>query len=469
LTYNFGTTYTRLNSQLFQRVNKPDFADPKILLANLPLIRKLGIHYSPDQNPAELLGANCPDRPFAQAYSGHQFGYFTNLGDGRAMILGEHITPENERFDIQLKGSGKTRYSRNGDGKATASSMLREYLYSYAMSRLGINTSQSLAVLSTNQKVYRKTISEGAVLIRVMKSHIRFGTFEYVSGYCAKDVLKEFADYVIERHYPQLQDRENKYVKFFQAVIAETIAMVVDWYRVGFVHGVMNTDNMSITGETFDYGPCAFMNRYDPSTTYSEIDRHGRYSFRNQKAVLQWNLGVFGITLLPLLDPNMTRAETVIKREIEAFDSRFTTKYMEMMKRKLGITGPGSHEELIRHVLMVLGENRIDYTNAFVELMDPGSCNEKAYGSKDFLEIRGEIQKAGSDPEVMRKTNPQRILRNHLIEEALNEYENNGNLDKVEGLLKALSMPYEKNDELAAYQQPPAEEYDKTYTTHCNT
>jgi len=469
LTYHFDTTYTRLNHHLFQWVNKPYFADPEIILANLPLIRKLGIQYSLDQNPAKLLGADCPDRPFAQAYSGHQFGYFTNLGDGRAMILGEHITPENERFDIQLKGSGKTRYSRNGDGKATASSMLREYLFGYAMSRLGIDTSQSLAVLSTNQKVLRKNISEGAVLIRVMKSHIRFGTFEYVSAFCPKEVLKEFTDYVIERHYPQLQDKENKYVRFFQAVIARTIAMVVDWYRVGFVHGVMNTDNMSITGETFDYGPCAFMNRYDPSTTYSEIDRHGRYSFKNQKAILQWNLSVFGITLMPLLDPDVTRAENVIKNEIEAFDSQFTAKYVEMMKRKLGITGPGSHEGLIRRLLLVLEENSIDYTNAFVELMFPGSFNEKAYRSKDFLEIRFALQKAGSDPEVMRENNPQRILRNHLIEEALNEYEKNGNLDKVEGLLKALSAPYEKSDDLADYQQPPSQEYDKMYSTHCNT
>lgn len=347
--------------------------------------------------------------------------------------------------------------------------MLREFVYSYAMSNLGIATSKSLAVLSTNQKVLRKTLSEGAVLVRAMKSHIRFGTFEYVSSYCSEEDLREFAEYVIERHYPQLLDDENKYAKFFQAVIEKTVDMVVDWYRVGFIHGVMNTDNMSITGETFDYGPCAFMNRYDPSTTYSEIDRHKRYSFKNQRDILKWNLSVFGITLIPLLDKDVSHPENVIKREIEGFDAQFKRKYLKMMKGKLGITSAESHEALIQHFLRYLEENKIDYTNTFIELMYPDSFDEKIYRSREFAALRSAMQKAGLALEVMQQNNPQRILRNHLMEEALDGYDNDKDLDKVNQLLKALSSPYEENDELTAYQQPPSKEYDKVYTTHCNT
>lgn len=469
MTYHFDTTYTKLNSQLFQRVSKPVFTNPRIILINLPLIQKLGISYAKGQPPENLLGATCSDQPFAQAYAGHQFGYFVNLGDGRAMILGEHITPTNERFDIQLKGSGTTNYSRGGDGKATVSSMLREYLYSYAMSNLQIDTSQSLAVLTTNQTVLRKRLSEGAVLIRVMKSHIRFGTFEYIAQYGSQDDLRALADYTIDRHYPQWRDDKLKYVKFFQAVIRKTIDMVVAWHRVGFIHGVMNTDNMSITGETFDYGPCAFMNGYDPATTFSEIDSYKRYAFGNQRAILQWNLSIFGKALLPLFAGNSALAEKRYNSEMEAFDAEFDAKYLTMMKNKLGITSPEADEKLIDAFLKYLEENHLDYTNTFVELMYPNSFDEKTYQAKAFLELRSQLNRVGLNLEMMQKNNPQRILRNHLIEAALDEYENSRNLAGIDGLLKALANPYQKNDALTAYQQPPAKDYDESYTTHCNT
>lgn len=469
MIYNFDTQYTELDGQLFERVPRPSLENPEIILLNQSLLRKLGIKFGPDQNPEKLLGAGSPESPFAQAYAGHQFGHFTNLGDGRAMVLGEHLSPENKRFDIQLKGSGRTKYSRGGDGLASAGSMIREYIYSHAMNSLGVSTSESLAVLATNQRVARRTISEGAVLIRVMSSHIRFGTFEYISRFCSEDVLRDFTDYTIARHFPELHGEPNKYLKFCQAVTQKTIEMVVDWYRVGFIHGVMNTDNMSIVGETFDYGPCAFMNGYDPATTYSEIDHQKRYAFGNQAGILKWNLSVFGVALLPLFDSDSARAEKILKTEIEAFDSRIESKFIEMMKGKLGITGPEPHADAIQSALKFLGENKADYTNTFIELMDPGTFGDEIYRSREFQELRSQLQKVGLDPETMINNNPQRIPRNYLVEEAIEEFENHRGMMKINKLVDALSSPYKANADLAAYQKPPSEEYDEIYATHCNT
>jgi len=469
MTYNFDTTYTQLNEKLFNTVDIPDIKNPEIILLNLPLLKYLGIQLSQADLSKKLLGANILEKPFAQAYAGHQFGYFTILGDGRAMILGEHITPDNKRFDIQLKGSGITKYSRGGDGKATIGSMLREYLYSYSMKNLGVDTSQSLAVISTDQKVLRNSIHDGAILIRVMKSHIRFGTFEYVSISCSKEEFKEFTDHVIKIQYPEFNNDNNKYFQFFQAVRQKTIKMVVEWYRVGFIHGVMNTDNMSITGETFDYGPCSFINSYDNSTTYSEIDTHKRYSFGNQKEILKWNLSVFGKTLLPLFDKDSSAAIDLYNKTLAAFEGDFNSEFYNMMKRKLGITDIDSHETLIDNFLEFLENNNLDYTNTFIELMYPDSFSDLSYKSKEFQTFRTEIKKVGLNLDIMMINNPQRILRNYLVEEAIEEYENNKNLAKVNKLLEALSSPYTNNDSLRSFQQPPSKEFDKQYKTHCNT
>lgn len=462
MTYNFQTTYTKLSPKLFQKLETPRIIDPKILLINTDLIRNLEISYSEDQDPRKLLESS---KPFAQSYAGHQFGYFTLLGDGRAIILGEHVTKD-KRFDIQLKGSGITRYSRGGDGKATDVSMIREYLYSYTLKNLGIKTSESLAVLSTNEKVLREKMYDGAILIRVMQSHIRFGTFEFVSKFC-KEELKEFTDYVINRHYPEIIDKKQKYLKFFQAVIKSTIDMVVDWYRVGFIHGVMNTDNMSITGETFDYGPCSFMNRYDPSTTFSQIDTYGRYSFENQKEILKWNLSVFGKAILHLFDKDSSKTQEIYQNEISSFDYHFEEKFYSMMRNKLGIKNLDN--KLVDSFLDFLWDTKADYTNTFIELMYPNSFDDKAYLTPEFKNFRKKLEQIGLDLELMKKNNPQRILRNYLVEDALNEYKNSKNLKKVHDLIEAISKPYIKNDKLRKFQNPPPIEFDQTYKTHCNT
>ena len=464
MTYNFQNTYTKLSSKLFQEVSSPSLTYPKIILINTKLIQKLGVNYS--ENPKQLLESS---KPFAQAYAGHQFGYFTNLGDGRAMILGEHLTPNNKRFDIQLKGSGRTAYSRGGDGKATISSMIREYLYSYAMKNLNIKTSETLAVISTNEKVLREVIHDGAILIRVMASHIRFGTFEYAAKFCTPDEFQKFTDYTIERHYPDIIYEEKKYVKFFHAVMKKTVDMVVDWYRVGFIHGVMNTDNMSITGETFDYGPCAFMNRYDPLTTFSQIDTYKRYCFGKQRDILKWNLGVLGKTLLPLFDNDIELAKKYYKKELEKFDSYFEKKFYNMMKRKLGIANSKFAKGIINAFLNFLEINNADYTNTFIELMYPNSINDEIYHKPEFLKLRTELKKVGLSLNLMQKSNPQRILRNYLVEEALDEYKNSKKLDKIYELIEAVSSPYTKNDKLEKFEKPPSREFDKRYKTHCNT
>lgn len=468
MIYNFDNSYTHLSQKLYQTLPRPGIAEPQILLLNTALLKKLGMEFSQDQNPELLLGSST-DQAFAQAYAGHQFGHFTTLGDGRAMILGEHLSPANDRFDIQLKGSGRTMYSRRGDGKATESSMIREYLYSHAMKNLGIKSSESLAVLSTNQEVIREEIHQGAILIRVMESHIRFGTFEFVSSYCSSNEFQEFTDYTIERHYPHLMKENQKYVKFFQAIMENTIAMVVDWYRVGFIHGVMNTDNMSITGETFDYGPCAFMNRFDFHTTFSQIDRYGRYSFGNQRDILKWNLGVLGNTLIPLFAEDIPLAKKILSQEMDRFDSLFQRKYLSMMEKKLGIKNSLSTEKLIRNLFAFLEKNKADYSNTFLELMEPQSIDEEIYQTEEFKNLRSDLEKIGLDREEMQLNNPRYILRNYLVEEAIDDYKINKKMDKIHGLLKAVASPYTSKGKEEKYQRPPSWDFDRYYTTHCNT
>lgn len=468
MKYNFQNTYTQLSPKLFQSLPKPQIENPQTLLLNTPLIKRLGIGYSNDQNP-DLLFGSPTEKAFAQAYAGHQFGYPTMLGDGRAMMVGEHLAPNKNRYDIQLKGSGRTKYSRGGDGKATMSSMIREYLFSHSMKNLGIKTSESIAVLSTNQKVLREEVHEGAILIRVMKSHIRFGTFEYVSSFCTPEEFKEFTDYTIKRHYPQLSSENNEYLEFFKSVIQNAIDMVVDWYRVGFIHGVMNTDNMSITGETFDYGPCAFMNRYDRLTTFSQIDSFKRYCFGNQKDILKWNLSVLGKTLLPLFDDDLAMAEKKYKHELENFDSSFEGSFLAMMKRKLGIGGSQPAKELIIKFLSFTEQNKADYTNTFIELMEPQSIDDDIYQTPEFIKLRTELAEVGLDRELMQSNNPRYILRNYLVEEAIDDYRNTNSLDKVHALIEAVSSPYNLKDSGERFQRVPSRGFDSSYRTHCNT
>src|SRR6056297_2815492 len=333
MTFSFDTTYKNLDSDLYSRVTPKSIANPDMLLLNDGLCADLGLDTA-ELNAKILAGQDLLEEPIAQAYAGHQYGSFTVLGDGRAVVLGEHVHDGN-RYDIQLKGSGRTPYSGRGDGNATVSSMLREYLYSYAMQNLNIKTSRSLAVVETDEAVERRRTEPGAILVRVMNSHIRYGTFQYVASQ-APDELRRFTDYVIDRHYPQLDGKERTYLEFFDAVMQSSIEMVVDWLRVGFIHGVMNTDNMSIDGETFDYGPCAFMNYYDEETVFSSIDKHGRYAFGNQRPILRWNLERFAETLQPLCAQSaLTYDELEVK--LDEFEDRVGEHYCTIIRKKLGI------------------------------------------------------------------------------------------------------------------------------------
>jgi len=464
MAFSFDTTYKNLDSNLYSRVTRKSIANPEILVLNDGLCADLGLDTA-ELNAKILAGQDLLEEPIAQAYAGHQFGSFTVLGDGRAMILGEHVHDGN-RYDIQLKGSGRTPYSRRGDGNATVSSMLREYLYSYAMQTLNINTSRSLAVVETDEAVERRRTEPGAILVRVMNSHIRYGTFQYVAGQ-ASDELQRFTDYVIDRHYPQLNAKQRTYIEFFDAVMQSSIEMVVDWLRVGFIHGVMNTDNMSIDGETFDYGPCAFMNYYDEETVFSSIDKHGRYAFGNQRPILRWNLERFAEALQPLCTQSALTYDE-LKVKLDEFEDRFDTQYYTMMRKKLGINSDGE-EELVDEFLGWLRKSNADYTNTFLELETPGTFDDPVFATAEFEQLRNKLAAVGPDEELMQESNPRYIPRNYLVEEALDEYLETGDLSKFKGLLTVLENPYTSKDMDSQFQQPPPREFDAEYTTYCNT
>jgi len=464
MVFSFDTSYKNLDSKLYSSVTPKEIDNPTVLVRNEALCENLGLH-TEELTDQILSGQELLEEPIAQAYAGHQYGSFTVLGDGRAMILGEHVHDGN-RYDVQLKGSGRTPYSGRGDGNATVSSMLREYLYSYAMDNLQINTSRSLAVIETDESVKRRRTEPGAMLVRVMNSHIRYGTFQYVASQ-APEELAEFTEYVIDRHYPHLNSPHTKYVDFFDEVMQSSIAMVVDWMRVGFIHGVMNTDNMSVTGETFDYGPCAFMNYYDEDTVFSSIDKHGRYAFGNQRKILQWNLERFAQSLRPLCnESSIDFAE--LQAKLNNFDEIFDAKYYSMMRKKLGIKSDGE-KEIVDKFLDWLRESRADYTNTFIELENPGSFDDPVYASAEFNNIRTELAGIGLNSELMKQTNPRYIPRNYLVEQALYQYLENKDLSKFESLLNVLKNPYESKKMKSQFQQPPPEEFDSKYTTYCNT
>ena len=464
MAFSFDTTYKDLDASLYSRITPERIAHPEVLVRNDGVCADLGLETA--KLDAEMLaGQDRLEDPIAQAYAGHQYGSFTILGDGRAMILGEHVH-NGERYDIQLKGAGRTPYSGRGDGRATVSSMLREYLYSYAMQHLNIKTSRSLAVVETDEAVERRRTEPGAILVRVMNSHIRYGTFQYVASQ-APDELQRFTDYVIDRHYPQLNATDRPYLEFFDAVMESSIEMVVDWLRVGFIHGVMNTDNMSISGETFDYGPCAFINYYDEETVFSSIDKHGRYAFGNQRPILRWNLERFAEALQPLCAQSpLTSAE--LEGTLDEFADRFDAQYYAMMRKKLGITTDGE-EELVDEFVEWLRTSNADYTNTFLELETPGTCDDSVFATAEFEQLRNRLAAVGLDAELMQEANPRYIPRNYLVEEALDAYLDTGELSKFKELLTVLENPYTSKDMCSQFQQPPPREFDAEYTTYCNT
>lgn len=475
INFKFDNSYTQLTSMMMAKVMPAKVKLPKLVLLNYDLAEKLGLNFSSldEKQLAELFTGNTlPEgaNPIAQAYAGHQFGHLTILGDGRAIVLGEHITPTNQRYDIQFKGSGRTPYSRGGDGKAALGPMLREYIISEAMYHLNIRTTRSLAVATTGENVMRETVLPGAILTRVAESHIRVGTFEYVAIKRDIQTLKKLLQYSIDRHYPEIKDLDKQAPEFLKLVMERQIDLITDWMRVGFIHGVMNTDNMSISGESIDFGPCAFMDYYNPKTVFSSIDHHGRYAFGNQPSIAQWNLARLADALLPLLDEDQNKAIEVGEEIIHSFKEKYEIKFHKMMKKKLGlITDEVDDVILIQELLDTMEKNKLDYANTFRDLMNYKVNNETLKIFKDKWKIRIDKQNRSHEEvlTLMRNNNPVVIPRNHKVEESLKEA-HKGNLVSFNNLLNALKDPYTERNNLALYQQP-APETDKKYKTFCGT
>ncbi len=475
--WNFDNSYIKLPSNLYSKQLPEKCINPKKIYFNSNLASELGLDSLSDSEVLEYFSGNklpSGSNPISQAYAGHQFGHFTMLGDGRAVLLGEHTNPKNIKYDIQLKGSGITPYSRRGDGKATLSSVLREYLISESMYNLGIPTTRSLAVIQTGAKIYRNQLEDAGILTRVSSSHIRFGTFEFIRNYCTKDDLNIFVKYVINRHYPQIQKSKNSAIELFDLVMNYQINLIVDWMRVGFIHGVMNTDNMSICGETIDYGPCAFMNTYNPDTVFSSIDRNGRYSFGNQPNIAHWNLAVFANTLIPIISNNENKAIERIKERLDKFSSLFYNKWYDMMFKKIGIAKPIEKDKVfIDTLLELMNKYKADYTNTFAALTLNKSTEDKLFSSIKFKNWHEQWKERinFSDKNIkirqlMKNQNPLVIPRNHLVESALQK-SLVGDFNQLNEILDLLSNPYELETNYS-FQTTP-KRFDENYKTYCGT
>ncbi|SHG29546.1 protein adenylyltransferase SelO [Ornithinibacillus halophilus] len=482
LGWNFDNSYVRLSETLYTKQEPTPVQSPRLRTFNKSLSESLGLEIKGD-NIEELVpvfsGNKIPEgaEPISQAYAGHQFGHFTMLGDGRAVLLGEQITPEGERLDIQLKGAGQTPYSRGGDGRATLGPMLREYIISEAMHGLGIPTSRSLAVVTTGEMVRRETALPGAVLTRVAASHLRVGTFEYVVRYGSIEELKQLADYAIERHFSDIELGENHYLLLFQEVCRRQASLIAKWQLVGFIHGVMNTDNMTISGETIDYGPCAFMNEFDPATVFSSIDQQGRYAYGNQPAIGQWNLTRLAETLIPLLDEDQDKAVELVKAALNGYADDYNHYWRSGMRAKLGLFNEKEEDkQLIEDLLGLMKEHEADFTNTFraltlddFESMD--MYNEDKFKSwlKKWQERLSRQSQSSEDiKELMQKNNPSIIPRNHRVEEALEAAVGNDDYSVMNQLLSVLSNPYDYTPEQEEYTKLP-EPSTIPYQTYCGT
>ena len=479
--WQFDNTYSKLPHSFLSNTSPIPVKSPEIKILNNNLSKELGLNLSnvDDKNLSMLFSGNLlPEgsKAIAQAYAGHQFGHFTMLGDGRAILIGEHISKNNERFDIQLKGSGKTPFSRNGDGRAALGPMLREYIISEAMHALNIPTTRSLAVVKTGEDVVRENILQGAILTRVASSHLRVGTFQYIAARQNEDELKTLVDYTIDRHYPNIKTSKNQAVDLLKVLMEKQIDLVTNWMRVGFIHGVMNTDNMTISGETIDYGPCAFMDIYDPQTVFSSIDQLGRYAYFNQPSITKWNLARFAECLVPLIDKDKDKAIDIATETINSFETKYEKKWLNMMRDKLGLFGEDVKDQvLILDLLTWMHQNKVDYTNTFCFLMNEEVGDIKIYKDENFLIWKKRWQERmllnnGTTEkclDLMKSVNPFVIPRNHIVEEALLTA-NNNDLTLFNKLTKVLEKPYQNQKNTSDYQLP-APSSDKKYQTFCGT
>ncbi len=490
IAMRFDNSYARLPPRFHARLAPTPVTAPRLLRFNRALAEELGIDPAPWEGPqgAALAAGNAlPDgaEPIALAYAGHQFGHFVpQLGDGRAILLGEVVDRAGRRRDIQLKGSGPTPFSRRGDGRAALGPVLREYLVSEAMHALGVPTTRALAAATTGEPVLREGVLPGAVLTRVASSHVRVGTFQYFAVREDEEALRLLLDHVVARHYPALAGAANPALALLEAVAERQAALVARWMSVGFVHGVMNTDNMAVSGETIDFGPCAFMEAYDPATVFSAIDEQGRYAYANQPRIAQWNLARFAETLLPLVDADQARAVELATEKIIAFRDAYEARWLERMRAKLGLaTAREGDRELAEALLMAMREGEADFTLCFRRLADaaPGPEGEaglRALFAQDAaldawlprwrarLDEEGTAHAAAAA--AMRRENPLFIPRNHRVEEALAAAIGAGDLAPFEALLEATSRPFDEQPRHAALAAP-ARPDERVCRTFCGT
>ena len=467
--WHFDNSYARLSETFHFRVNPTPVAEPRLVVFNRPLAQFLGL------DPAAFTGPDAAAcftgnqmfpgaEPIAQAYAGHQFGNLTRLGDGRAILLGEHLTPAGHRFDIQLKGAGPTPYSRRGDGRAAIGPMLREYLISEAMHALGIPTTRSLAVASTGEPVFREAPLPGAVLTRVAASHIRVGTFEYFAALGDTDALRVLADHTVRRHFPDRVESENPVLGLLEEVIERQASLIAHWMRVGFVHGVMNTDNMALSGETIDYGPCAFIDAYDPAAVFSSIDHNGRYAFGQQPRIAAWNLARLAEALLPILHSEADTALARANAALDSFSRRFQRHWLATLRAKLGLfTVEPEDATLAEDLLQWMHETRADYTHTFRNLKPRATSEPAASADPKFTAWHQRwSERLARQPQpwtevagLMNAHNPAVIPRNHVVEAALAAATTTNNLAPLESLLVALATPYDESGKPTELLNPP--------------
>ncbi|MBK1647983.1 protein adenylyltransferase SelO [Rhabdochromatium marinum] len=487
MRFQFDNSYARLPKPFYARVEPQPVNQPHGLQFNVDLARRLGL--DPEQlatpEAVELWSGNrLPDgaEPLAMAYAGHQFGAFVpQLGDGRAILLGEIIAPDGTRFDIQLKGSGRTPFSRSGDGRACLGPVLREYLLGEAMHALGIPTTRGLAAVATGEPVYRESPLPGAVLTRVARSHVRVGTFEYFRARQDLASLQRLADYVIERHDPALAHSDHPYSDLLVRVAERQAELIAAWLSVGFIHGVMNTDNMSIAGETIDYGPCAFMDSYDPTTVFSSIDYRGRYAYGNQARIAHWNLSSLAMSLRPLMEQSSDQAAAQITAALDRYQQAFDQGWLQRFGRKLGLSQAREEDRaLINDFLDMLYQQHADFTNSFRALghapEDQGAALTREVPAPEcapWLErwqarLAEEALPKTELMQRMHQVNPAVIPRNHRVEQALDAAVDDGDLEPFKQLLAILQAPWEEHEANAAWRAPPRP-HEQVQYTFCGT
>jgi uncharacterized protein YdiU (UPF0061 family) len=486
-------TYEELPQLFYSPAAPAAVREPRFAAFNRTLAITLGLDPESLESPngaAIFAGNAMPEggRPIAQAYAGHQYGHFTTLGDGRAILVGEQITPAGVRVDIQLKGSGQTRFSRRGDGRAALGPMLREYIISEAMHALGIPTTRSLAVVKTGEPVYRERVLDGAVLTRVAASHIRVGTMQWAAAHDSQ-ATRALADYTRRRHYPELVDAPEPHIALFDAILGRQASLIARWQLVGFIHGVMNTDNMALSGETIDYGPCAFMDRYDPATVFSSIDHGGRYAYGNQPSIAQWNLARLAEAMLPLFDPDVDRAVERAMAALARFPDLYEQHWLDGMRAKLGLfTQEDGDKALVDDLLAWMQRTSADFTNTF------RSLTRLCWGFGGQASERSLEETASADPEVeawqrrlvarrgrqpqspaeaenlMRHHNPAFIPRNHSVEDALQAATTTDDYSVMARLLDVLATPYDHGRDLPMFSVPGTSTAGEApYRTFCGT